>query len=143
MNSIGDRIKKIRQEKNLSLKDLEAISLISASTLQRYETGISKIPIDRLERISKALEVTPSYLMGWESKEIPSDEYGLIELIEPLLEYIGWETTYNCENKQFILYNIDNKGIHFINYKQLKKLMDKTLSYFEFELQNIMKANTK
>lgn len=64
---IANRMKRRRIDLEYSYKDLEKITGITASTLQRYETGsINKLPIDKLEVIAKALKVNPSYLMGWE-----------------------------------------------------------------------------
>ena len=67
---IANRMKRQRLNLEYSYKDLEKITGITASTLQRYETGaINKLPIDKLEVIAKALKVTPSYLMGWEDEK--------------------------------------------------------------------------
>ena len=66
---IANRMKMRRIDLGFSYKDLEKITGITASTLQRYETrSINKLPIDRLEVIAKALKVSPSYLMGWEDE---------------------------------------------------------------------------
>ncbi|ACZ08252.1 transcriptional repressor DicA [Sebaldella termitidis] len=67
---IANRMKRQRLNLEYSYKDLEKITGITASTLQRYETGaINKLPIDKLEVIAKALKVSPSYLMGWEDEK--------------------------------------------------------------------------
>lgn len=39
------------------------------ATIYRYEKGdIENLPIDILEPLSKALDTTPQYLMGWDKK---------------------------------------------------------------------------
>lgn len=69
-NSLKDIRKRIldrKEELNLSYQDLSDRTGLSKSTLQRYTTGdIGNLGLDKLELLAKALEVSPSYLMGWE-----------------------------------------------------------------------------
>ena len=61
------RMKDRREELNMSYQTLSEKVGISKSTLQRYETGyIKNMPVDKLEAIADALNVSPSYLMGWD-----------------------------------------------------------------------------
>ena len=54
----------------MSYYELEKLTGISKSTLQRYETGnIEKVPIDRIETIAHALGVEPSYILGWDAEQ--------------------------------------------------------------------------
>ena len=72
MQEIMNRMKSRREELDMSYQTLSDKVGISKSTLQRYETGsIKNMPIDKLEDIAKALNVSPSYLMGWDE---PSDD---------------------------------------------------------------------
>lgn len=75
MNAISERILNLLAEKDISYGELSIQTNIPKSALQRYATGqTEKIPIDRLDRIAKALNTTPAYLMGWEEdkeKSIP------------------------------------------------------------------------
>ena len=60
-------MKSRREELNMSYQTLSEKVGISKSTLQRYETGyIKNMPVDKLEEIADALNVSPAYLMGWE-----------------------------------------------------------------------------
>lgn len=69
MQEIMSRMKKRREELNMSYQTLSDKVGISKSTLQRYETGyIKNMPIDKLEDIAKALCVSPGYLMGWDKQ---------------------------------------------------------------------------
>lgn len=71
MHDIMKRMKIRREELNMSYQTLSEKVGISKSTLQRYETGyIKNMPVDKLEEIANALEISPLYLMGWEEKEI-------------------------------------------------------------------------
>ena len=68
MQDIMKRMKNRREELNMSYQTLSEKVGISKSTLQRYETGfIKKVPINQVQIIAKALNVTPGYLMGWEN----------------------------------------------------------------------------
>lgn len=41
-------------------------------TIFKYENGVvTNIPLDRLERMADILNVTPAYLMGWNTESIP------------------------------------------------------------------------
>ncbi|MBP9476996.1 MAG: helix-turn-helix domain-containing protein [Sebaldella sp.] len=72
VKDVADRIKQRRLELGLTYRDLEEATGITASTLQRYESGfISKLPIDKLYTIAKGLRVDPGYLMGWTDNEKP------------------------------------------------------------------------
>lgn len=69
MQEIMSRMKKRREELNMSYQTLSDKVGISKSTLQRYETGyIKNMPVDKLEDIAAALCVSPAYLMGWDDK---------------------------------------------------------------------------
>lgn len=68
MQEIMLRMKNRREELDMSYQTLSDKVGISKSTLQRYETGfIKNMPVDKLEDIAEALQVSPAYLMGWET----------------------------------------------------------------------------
>ncbi|MGG7147388.1 helix-turn-helix domain-containing protein [Clostridium butyricum] len=75
MKEIVARIKKRREELNLSYEDLSKRTGFGSSTLQRYETGaINRIPIDRFEELAKGLEIEPYKLMGWDEDYLLSQD---------------------------------------------------------------------
>ena len=70
LNDIRNRISQKKSELNLSYQDMSDKTGLSKSTLQRYITGdIRNLGLDKLEILAKALDVTPSYLMGWEDED--------------------------------------------------------------------------
>ena len=70
MQDIMKRMKTRREELNMSYQTLSEKVGISKSTLKRYETGyIKNMPVDKLEEIADALNVSPAYLMGWETSK--------------------------------------------------------------------------
>ena len=69
MDEIMERIKERRTQLGLSYQDLSDLTGMSKSTLQRYETGgIKNIPLDKLQVLATALQVTPEFIMGWDEK---------------------------------------------------------------------------
>lgn len=69
--TIYERIKKRRRDLGLSAEALAKALNVSRATIYRYESAyIEKLPLSTLEPLSKALNVTPSYLMGWEDEKI-------------------------------------------------------------------------
>lgn len=76
--NIGERLRKKRKEKHLTLKEVGSFIGVSKQTVQRYESGqIENIPLSRLSELAKVLGTTPGYLMGWESEDI--DNYDSIK----------------------------------------------------------------
>lgn len=68
--TIGQKIKELRKQLNMSVDDLAAKLGKNRATVYRYEKGdIENLPLDVLEPLAKALETTPGYLIGWESNK--------------------------------------------------------------------------
>ena len=65
---IGARVKSLRKALGLTQKDLaEKCGYKSLTTINKIELGINSIPLDTIEKLAHALEVSPSYLMGWKN----------------------------------------------------------------------------
>lgn len=65
--TIGQKIKKLRKQLNMSVDDLAEKLGKNRATIYRYEKGdIENLPLDVLEPLAKSLNTTPGYLMGWE-----------------------------------------------------------------------------
>ena len=68
---LGERIRRFRKEKGLSLEQLADMIGTSRQTVHRYETGaIANIPHEKVEAMAEALGTTPARLMGWEEEGI-------------------------------------------------------------------------
>ena len=66
MSTRSERIKALIEQSGLSYQELEKITGVKKSSLQRYATGATpKIPLDVIERLSKTFNVSKEYLMGW------------------------------------------------------------------------------
>lgn len=73
-----DRAERIRQaikSKGVSYAELERVTGVSKSALQRYASGeTKKIPVDVIESIATATGVTARYLMGWDEEQQQSSD---------------------------------------------------------------------
>ena len=75
MSIRSERIKALVDSSDMSYQDLEKLTGIKKSSLQRYASGVTtKIPLDVIEKLSVAFNVSQEYLMGWdENKDSPSE----------------------------------------------------------------------
>lgn len=65
----AERISNAIKSKGLSYAELEKLTGVSKSALQRYASGeTKKIPVDAIESIAAATGVTARYLMGWDDE---------------------------------------------------------------------------
>lgn len=60
------RIKELRENTDVTLKDMAKIIGVSEATVQRYESGkIQELPYKVIEAYAERFNVYPSYIMGW------------------------------------------------------------------------------
>jgi len=108
---VGTRIKGLRKEKKITLKELAEKTDISISFLSDIENQRSNPSLERLEEIAKALNTTIAYLMG----ETPTvDDELLVVLSDPDLRvaFEDWES-WTDEEKRDLL--------EFIEFKKSKR----------------------
>lgn len=85
--TVGEKIKKAREVKNIAQVELASLVGISKQTLYKYENGIiTNIPSNKIEAIAKVLDTTPASLMGW--TETPITENNPTENDEVEEEYL-------------------------------------------------------
>lgn len=69
--NLGERMKRIRLKKGITLLEIANKLNKTEATIQRYESGnIKNLKSDTIEMLANSLGVEPAYLMGW----IPEDE---------------------------------------------------------------------
>lgn len=79
--NIGARMKNRRLALQLTLRETAAKAGCTASTWRKWEEGyIANMGTDKVEKIAKALDVSPGYLLGWE------DDINAYKNVEPLPE---------------------------------------------------------
>ena len=87
MSIRSERIKLLVSQSGMSYQDLEKVTGIKKSSLQRYASGATaKIPLDVIEKLSVAFNVPQTYLMGWDEENSSPDERTLTEGEEMLLQ---------------------------------------------------------
>jgi transcriptional regulator with XRE-family HTH domain len=87
MSTRSERIKSLIEQSGRSYQELEKLTGIKKSSLQRYASGVTtKIPLDVIEKLSTAFNVSQEYLMGWEEKESSPSEPQLTEGEQLMLE---------------------------------------------------------
>ena len=69
METIYERIRRLRQENNMSQDELaKKTGYTSRSTINKIEAGKIDISRAKIKFFADALGVTPAYLMGWEEE---------------------------------------------------------------------------
>lgn len=87
MATRSERIKSLIERSGMSYQELEKLTGIKKSSLQRYASGVTtKIPLDVIEKLASAFDVSQEYLMGWEEKEKNPSEPKLTEVEKLMLE---------------------------------------------------------
>lgn len=71
---MNNRLKELRLNKGLTLKQVANLIGVSEATVQRYESGkISTLKYEVAEALAALYNVSPGYLMGWESYKSYAD----------------------------------------------------------------------
>lgn len=66
----SEKIKELRIRKGLTLEQVGEKVGVGKSTVRKWENGlIANMKRDKIAKLADALGVSPSYLMGWESKD--------------------------------------------------------------------------
>ena len=84
---IGETIKELRKSANLTQKELAKLSGIAEITIRKYENNDRNPKKEQIEKIAKALNVTPFEIAGFDYWD---DSHDLIKLSNEsmLLDYI-------------------------------------------------------
>lgn len=99
--SVGQRIKLAREQRNMTLEEVAKRCETTKQTIFKYENEIvTNIPYDKIVLLSKALDVTPSYLFGWDEKKNSPSEPQLTEGEKILLDLFRRVPE---ENQQLVL----------------------------------------
>lgn len=92
LQGIVNRLKESIDKSGLSYVELERITKIAKSSIQRYASGATKkIPIDAIQAIASAVGVSAAYIMGWESnvEKIPFSKTYMRPLYDSVAAGLG------------------------------------------------------
>lgn len=98
---IGSKIKSLRSDKNLTLKELSEMTSLSIGFLSQLERGITTVAIDSLDAISKALGVDISYFftMSKEKSNVVVKGYERDVLLMDRHNFIQYQVSSDLEEK--------------------------------------------
>lgn len=71
---MNNRIKELRKEKNLTLKELGQKVGMANNTLSQYETGKREPKIETWNKLAEYFNVPTSYLMGTDNLKFPTKQ---------------------------------------------------------------------
>lgn len=120
--TIGERIKLLRDEKKISQTELAEILNTTKQNIYKYENGIiTNIPSDKIEKIARFFNVSPSYLMGWEEEKVTSSSQT--------------EQTHDQTEEKILLLARKTKDLPEADRQKLVKLFESSINTF-LEAQN-------
>lgn len=145
---IGKKIKKLRNDKNLTLKELSERTQLSTGFISQLERGLTTIDTDSLERVAKALDVNLSsfFVKRQKKKECVMRSYEREVSQIDSNKFIHFHLSNNLENKEMIPRIIDvlpkvedeeiqefqHKGEEFIHV--LEGILTVYLNHMRYEL---------
>lgn len=102
--NIGMKIKKLRTEKNITLKELSKKSDLSIGFLSQLERGLTSIAIDSLEKLAIILEVPLTHFFDYHQREkdevLRSYELEILGIVDG--GFINYSLSANLENKNLV-----------------------------------------
>lgn len=94
MPGMGEIIKRLRIENDMTLEELGDKVGVGKSTVRKWENGIiANMKRDKIAKVASVFDVSPSYLMGWDNDEKQED----LETTVSALDLV-----YNDKNIQLI-----------------------------------------
>lgn len=113
--SIHENIKRLRNERGLTLEEVGKRTGTTKQTIKRYESGeISAIPYDRIVLLAKCFCVSPGYLMGWEENNVIIEQADMdadiIMMEKRLKEYALKLSKLSEEDREDVMKMIDRFG---------------------------------
>ncbi len=107
--NMGQKIKMLRENKGMTLEELGNKVGVGKSTVRKWETGIiANMKRDKIAKIANALDVSPSYLMGWDDNLKTGNADLIPDILSDgvLIEHIKKLRQLNKEHQQTIYDNI-------------------------------------
>lgn len=72
--SLGERLKKMREEKGLTQEELGKIINVSKPSISRYEAGTNEPNNETLKKLANFFDVSLDYLMGYSDIKEPANK---------------------------------------------------------------------
>ena len=97
--NIGERIRTIRKNKGITQLRLAELAGIHPVSIRKYETGKMQPQIFQIEKIAKALKVSPTKIAGWEQSNMNKRRLWLIYFNDDCLMDISTNVVVECEDR--------------------------------------------
>ncbi|WP_300357168.1 cupin domain-containing protein [Fusobacterium sp.] len=151
--TIGERIKKKRNEKNFSLRELASKVDLSASFLSQIEQGKASPSIENLKKIANYLEVKVSYLIEEEDESLGSfhikrEDRKFVESIDSKTSIALLTSSKIEKNMEPIMYEIkpggeSGRGFFNHNGEEFVYIMEGSLDiYIEDQLTTLNEGDS-
>ena len=122
---IGQSIKQARKRTGLTQLELARIIGKTESSIRKYEKGLVQIPIDVIERISKALETTPYTLIGtdyWgikypDMKSQVDAFYGVVSVLSDIYGAVEEKNVYLADKGEVPYWVVGESENSFVLYE--------------------------
>lgn len=132
---IGENIRKFRNRKGLTQKELAKELDLTSVTIQNYENNRRKPDFEVLDKITAVLDCTLSDLLGIDSSKENNKVNSQSYYLEQYLRTLGYEIIFDMENVYLILKSKDSE--YEITEKDIEDLKNSTRSFIEFKLHEI------
>lgn len=139
MSRLGDNIKLKRKQADMTLEELALKVGTRRQTLSRYETGkITNIPSDKIEKIAKALNTTPAFLMDWEDTgETYSAEMNdyYLSVLQAVIQTLSYQVNISQDEYGFSIAEFkDNEGAHIftLGFEEYLTRANRMAGLFEY-----------
>ena len=73
VKEVGERIRKVRKQRKISMKELGSRIGVSESAISRYENGSMSMPFNQIKPIADALNISAKYLLDWKDTNIEKE----------------------------------------------------------------------
>lgn len=124
MSVIGDRLKQLRLDKSLTLRELGRLTNTSHSFIADIEKGRSDPSVDTLKVLADALETTTDYLLGRTAQpyQQPSPTHSVVR--DPSLTTIAAHRTDNIFDRDDVPHEAKKSVEEFIDFVKKKYGID-------------------
>lgn len=141
---IGDRIKELRISKNMTQKDLAQKCDLNRNSIYKYEKNETVPKFAQVEKIAAALEVTASFLIGYDAEDTVSNAMWDRDL-EYKLNQVGYSAKFqeDQERGEYYCWLEGPDGQIDASEDELKELHSSTNEYMRFKLEELKKKHAQ
>ncbi len=118
MNQFGDRLRELREERDLKQRDVAKDLYISNKVLSSYERNVAFPSIDLFKKICEYYSVSADYLLQIEVKkeeEPANDTSRLVALTPRQAQLLSYYERLNVENQDAV------RGLMVLYYKEQQR----------------------